>query len=268
MVVVVVDGHADVVQHRRRPQQLALDRVAGVQAGRGELVEQLERERRDVRRCARSRRRTARRGCSTGRARTSSNSGGSPSSSALEEDALAQAGLGRLERRRSRRPPSPSAIDERAGEDQVAARGLDARDARRARRPAARRAARSARRARRARCTKPWTPNDGSAGGALRGGGEVADRAADRRPAARRRRASHGARSSSSATCSRSALSCLRLAGSPPGRKRSVMRTAPSGHERASVAQRGRRRATSCIEPPPRSSTTPSASVVELTAAR
>ena len=35
VVVVVVDGHADVVQQRRGPQQLALGRVAGVHAGRG-----------------------------------------------------------------------------------------------------------------------------------------------------------------------------------------------------------------------------------------
>ena len=45
------------------------------------------------------------------------------------------------------------------------------------------------------------------------------------------------------------------------------MRTAPSGHERMSTALRSSTRV-SCIEPPPRSSATPSVSVVELTAAR
>ena len=39
--------------------------------------------------------------------------------------------------------------------------------------------------------------------------------------------------------CARSALSCLPLVLSP-GRKRSVMRTAPSGHERVSSASRPR----------------------------
>ena len=74
---------------------------------------------------------------------------------------------------------------------------------------------------------------------------------------------SHEALSNSAATCSRSARVCFFL----PGAKRSVMRTAPSGHERASTASRSRTRV-SCIEPPPRSSTTPSDNVVELTAAR
>ena len=45
------------------------------------------------------------------------------------------------------------------------------------------------------------------------------------------------------------------------------MRTAPSGHERASTASRASTRV-SCMEPPPRSSTTPWESVVELIAAR
>ncbi len=74
---------------------------------------------------------------------------------------------------------------------------------------------------------------------------------------------SQAALSSSFATCSRSASVRFFF----PGAKRSVMRTAPSGHERASTASRSPTRV-SCIEPPPRSSTTPSDSVVEFTAAR
>ena len=62
VVVVVVDGDADVVQHRRGPQQLALHRVAVVDAGGGQPVEHLEREVRDVRRRARGRPRTGARG--------------------------------------------------------------------------------------------------------------------------------------------------------------------------------------------------------------
>ena len=48
MVVVIVDRHADVVQHARRPQQFPLERVALVQAESSELVEHRQRERRDV----------------------------------------------------------------------------------------------------------------------------------------------------------------------------------------------------------------------------
>ena len=52
-------------------------------------------------------------------------------------------------------------------------------------------------------------------------------------PVSRPPSSSHEARAIAAATCSRSALVCLRLARPPSGRKRSVMRTAPSGHERA-----------------------------------
>ena len=52
VMVVVVDGDADVVQVRGRPQQPALDRVAGMQLRGGELVEQAERELGDVPVCA------------------------------------------------------------------------------------------------------------------------------------------------------------------------------------------------------------------------
>ena len=48
VVVVVVDRHPDVVQHARRPQQLALARLARVQPHARELVEHTQRQRRDV----------------------------------------------------------------------------------------------------------------------------------------------------------------------------------------------------------------------------
>ena len=104
----------------------------------------------------------------------------------------------------------------------------------------------------------------------LRRGGEVADRAADADHAPPVRAGAREPRPPASSTffstCARSALTCL---GDVvlPSRKRSVMRTAPIRHDRASVAMRPSTRE-SCIEPPPMSSATPSASVVELTAAR
>ena len=48
VVVVVVDRHADVVQHAGRPQQFPLAGVALVQAERGQLVEHAQRQRRHV----------------------------------------------------------------------------------------------------------------------------------------------------------------------------------------------------------------------------
>ena len=62
VVVVVVDRHADVVQHARAPQQLALPAVAGMQAGRGELVEERRARAGRRARCAPGRRGSARRG--------------------------------------------------------------------------------------------------------------------------------------------------------------------------------------------------------------
>ena len=107
-------------------------------------------------------------------------------------------------------------------------------------------------------------------------------RTAARRRAARRRRGCGPCRRSRSAGRPRPATRrarspprrgraapsiCLRLALPPSGMKRSVIRTAPSGQERPSIAARSSTRV-SCIEPPPRSSTTPWESVVVLTAAR
>ena len=86
---------------------------------------------------------------------------------------------------------------------------------------------------------------------------EVADRAADAgQPAARALEPRRALSISFGRTCSRSALTCLRLRLLAVGRKRSVIRTAPSGHERGSTAMRPSTRV-SCIEPPPMSSTTP-----------
>ena len=47
-MIVVVHRHADVVEHARRPQQLALDRIAIVQSRLGQLVEEPQRQPPDV----------------------------------------------------------------------------------------------------------------------------------------------------------------------------------------------------------------------------
>ena len=159
-MVVVVNGHADVVQHARGPQQFALARVARVQPERGELVEHRERELgdmpgvRDVHAVARGeveharaphvldQRRVARREV------------------ALEEDPLAQAGLGHLH------AVEPADLehhrgDDRGGEDHVGAGLLYPRQRAFARRRL-REAARSAPPGRRARARPP--ARRGSAG--------------------------------------------------------------------------------------------------------
>ena len=157
VVVVVVDGHADVVQQRRRPQQLALDRVARVEPRGGELVEEAEREARRRARCA---------GCASGSMpycaarlttlarRTSSNSGGSPPRWRSKNTPSRRPGLGDLERLEAA-GLHHRLHDDRAGEDEVAARGLDARDLGALGRRAARPAARRGRRAPRARARSP-----------------------------------------------------------------------------------------------------------------
>ena len=268
-MVVVVDRHPDVVQQRRRPEQLALDAVARVEPRGGELVEELEREVRDVRdvgvvvgahpvlRGEVDDRRAA-------HVVEQRLAAVAPREVALEEDALAQARLGDVDRLEAALVHD-GLHDERAAEDDVGAARLDARHA----------AALGGRQVgerlderveRVAREDEALDAELGDVGLALGGGGEVAHRAADPddpRPG----RCSHGARTSAPATNARSSRSCLGLAGLSSGRKRSVMRTAPSGHESSSRASR-RWTCTSCIEPPPMSSITPSASVVELTAAR
>ena len=105
VVVVVVDRDADVVQHRGRPQQLALLRVAAVQAGRGERVPHLEREPGDVLGVREV-------GVVLGGEVAHGRRGGRRSTSArvaeqrLEEHALAQARPRSPRQPRSRRPPS------------------------------------------------------------------------------------------------------------------------------------------------------------------
>ncbi len=127
VVVVVVDRHADVVQHARRPQQLALARVAVVQAEPGELVEHASASAATWRVWSTSTWYWAAMFSTLAR-RTSSNSGGSASGAppaepgqALEEHPLAQPRLGRLQRVEAARPQH-ALHDHRAGQDQVGAR--------------------------------------------------------------------------------------------------------------------------------------------------
>ncbi len=67
-------------------------------------------------------------------------------------------------------------------------------------------------------------------------------------------------------TCDRRRASSFFLAGPEPGRNCSVIRTAPSPNDAILPACRSRT-SISCMLPPPRSSTTPSVSVVVLIAA-
>ena len=265
VVVVVVDRHADVVQHARAPQELALPAVAGVQAGRGELVEERQGEPRDV--------------LGVGRvdvvARGEVEDRGAAHvveqrrlavEQLAEEDALAQAGLGDLDRLVAARFEH-RLHDDRPGEDEVGAAVLD---------PLDRRALGCRQRGELVDEVVELLAVDLKALHAER-------RLAGLRPAPRRRgcascrrcRRGAGWRVPARArrpraiarTCFCSALRCFFVASSPSGRKCSVMRTAPSGHD---PTRPGWRLLTSmsCSEPPPRSSTTPSASVVEFTAAR
>ena len=108
VVVVVVDRHADVVQHARRPQQLALARVAVVQPQRAPARRTCPARAPPRGACARRRRGTGRRGSARSRGARPRTAAvlarRPPGEQALEEDALAQPRLGRLQRRRSRRP--------------------------------------------------------------------------------------------------------------------------------------------------------------------
>ena len=184
-----------------------------------------------------------------------------------EEDALAQARLGDGDRLEAA-VLEHRLDDHRAGEDEVGAGVLDALDvaalvgghaascstrsssapARRSRSPGCRRA--------RAGRPAAWI-----AEARLR---IVPPMPTSWRPA----RGSQSASCSSvSRTCARSALRAFFVGGSSSARKCSVIRTAPSGQEPSRPGWR-LRTSTSCSEPPPRSSTAPSARVVELTAAR
>ena len=196
---------------------------------------------------------------------------------ALEEHALAQPRLGRLQGVEAARAAAPP-DDHRARQDQVGARGLDARHARALGRGQRRQPLHElgSARARSACPARRWTAGPPRAGRPPRGCARCrrcppAAAVARRPPRARATRAC----ASSAATCSRSSSSCLRLAGPLGGRKRSLMRTVPSGHEpsalsgarhahqlqraaaqveHAAVAQRGRvdRRQIRRSEPPAR----------------
>ena len=230
VVVVVVDRHADVVERAGGPQQLALGRVAIVEA-------RPRRGRRRGRRasrvtcatCCAPGRRTARRGSRRSRGGRRRTAAARRGRAALEEHALAQARLGRLERL------EPADV-EHGCTTTAPARMRSAR----AGLIPGRAALRGGRSARRSTSSSSASRRDAEAldaeprqpGRALGGGGQGADGAAEadepaaaagqpRRERARRR------------TCARSARSCLPLAGSSPGRKRSVIRTAPSGQDPA-----------------------------------
>ena len=79
MVVVVVHGHADVVEDAGGPEQLALLGAVVVEAGGRQAVEHRGRQLPHVRGRARRRGRSGARGCATDSLRTSSNSSSSPS---------------------------------------------------------------------------------------------------------------------------------------------------------------------------------------------
>ena len=259
VVVVVVDGDADVVQHRRRPHQLALLRVAVVQAGRGQRVPHLQREPGDV----------------LGVREVGVVLGGEVAHGVAADVARPAA----VAEQRSKNTPSrrPASVASNASKPPASitpsmtsapARIRSPREALipgTSPRSAAVMSANSLDQLaeRLARDAVALDAVGRQPGRELRRGGEVADRAADRRPAARRRPATR--RSRAPARRARAAPSSA--SSLPRSAKRSVMRTAPSGHERTSAASRSSTRV-SCIEPPPRSSTTPSDSVVELTAAR
>ena len=186
VVVVVVDRRADVVQHRRRPQQVALGGVAAC-AGRPRAsashISSVSSATCSV--CANSGWYCAAR-LSTDARRTSSNSGGSVPASSVSKKTP------------SRRPASvasiasnsPSSITvsmtTRGGEDDVGAAGLDAVDrAALGGRHVDHRVDQLAERA----CASTRHALDaevGQPGGALRGRREVADRAADADQPARR----------------------------------------------------------------------------------
>ena len=232
MVVVVVDRHADVVEHARRPQQFPLTGVAGVQAEASELVEHAERERGHV----------------AGVLAVGPVLGGhvedalpahvgeqrrlAVGEQPLQEHALAQPGLGGLEAAEGT-SPEDRLDDEGSGEDQVGAGGLDPGHAR----PLGRGQ-------RGETAHEPLEhigldhhaldPVAGQACRPLRRGGEVAGGAADPHQAPRRARGLRQPASLRGAPrrhARAAARSCRRLAGPFGGRKRSLMRTVPSRQE-------------------------------------
>ena len=207
-------------------------------------------------------RRTSSNSGSVRAARPSSRSKNTPSRSPASVVSIASAPAARSASRTTTAP----------AEDQVGARGLDAGHARPLGRGQRRRAARSAPRAPRRAITVPCTPLRRQPGRALGGRREVADRAADADEADRRLRRASARATATPHELARDVLAQLAqlpALGRPVRRQEALAH--PHGAERpgARVAAPARPATrTSCSEPPPRSSTQPSASVVELTAAR
>ena len=133
VVVVVVDGHPDVVEHRPRPEQLALGALARVQPGRGQLVVQLEGQAPDVRdvrvevgvHAVLGGEVDDRRAADVVEQRLAAVAA---AQEALEEHALAQTRLGDVDLLEAALLHD-GLHDERAAEDDVGAVGLDPRDA-------------------------------------------------------------------------------------------------------------------------------------------
>src|SRR3954447_14576162 len=130
VVVVVVDRHADVVQQRGGPQQLALVAVAGMDPGGGERVEQAERQMRDVGdvRVVLGAHAVLRGEVDDRRAADVVEqrlAAAGAREVALEEDALAQTRLGDVDRVEAALVED-RLHHERAAEDDVGAAGLDA----------------------------------------------------------------------------------------------------------------------------------------------
>ena len=205
--------------------------VAVVDAGVAELVPDLERDPRDLCRRARRRRRSGRRGCAPTRAARPRTAAASRSASSVEKNTPSRSPASVASS--VSKPPSVHhrLHHDRAGEDQVAAPGLDPRHL-------AALLGRHLREALDQRVERVAAQVE-----ALHAEGrQLGLRARPRRPGcawSRRcrpaRPPSHGSSPSVSVTCARSALRCLGLTGSAE-RKRSVMRTAPSGQERMSPA--------------------------------
>ena len=149
----------------------------------------------------------------------------------LEEHALAQAGVGGLDHARSRRPPSRVSITSAPARIRSPRANLMPGTSPRSSGGSSAKRSISSPSASRV-IAEALDAVGRQPGGELRGGGEVADRAADPgQPAALVQ--PRGAARSPPPRGRAAPSICLRLALPPSGMKRSVIRTAPSGHERA-----------------------------------
>ena len=201
--------------------------VALVQPGARELVEERQREVGDVPGVRGRAGRTARRGSGRSRAarrRTAARRG----RRARGRRTRPRAGPPRSPRSRRSPPDSSTCCTTTAPASTMSPRaGLMPGTRRRSAHRHARRAGRRGRRARRARSRSPARRTPGRSSARCSAAREVAHRAADADEPLGLPRASRRARA-----CARraraGALSCLPLAGPSPGRKRSVIRTAPS----------------------------------------